>query len=160
MRSQSIVLLLIACLLMPLPGMAAKKSKGPSDEEVKQTLTPMIQTMDKLSLKVQSRAFFTHKDSATMAELRGKLLEAMDTYPNHPLLARPVLQAALLFQARDQFADAIELFQFLSTQYPQLTVATRARIELSGLKRQLGPHYFPEEVITETPDTQKKANKT
>lgn len=130
---------------------AKKKGGGANpaaqaDAEVKKGIDPINEQLDKLIIKVQSRALLSPKEAGELAELKYKLMDIMNQYPQNALLARPVYQAGVLFFERESYNDAYELFNYLAQGYPGNPYGTKAKSQIQQLEKRFGADYFPVEV--------------
>lgn len=126
---------------------AKKKATGPdpgaqADAEVKKGIEPINAQLDKLIIKVQSRALLSPKEAGELAELKYKLMDIMNQYPQNALLARPVYQAGILFYERESYNDAYELFNYLAQGYPANPYGTKAKGQIQQLEKRFGADYF------------------
>lgn len=129
---------------------AKKKAAGPdpaaqADVEVKKGLDPLNEQLTKLMIKVQSRALLSPEDAGKLADIKYKLMDIMDQYPQSAMLAKPVYQAGILFSEREAYTDAYELFNFLAQGFPTNPYGTKAKGQIQQLEKKFGPAYFSAE---------------
>jgi hypothetical protein len=143
--------LVLLCLIIgsvdPITAEAAKKKGGAdpaaqAEAEFKKNLEPLTQDLDKLMIKIESRSLLSPDEAGKLAELKYKLLDAMNQSPQNVLIAKPVYQAGVLFTEREAFNDAFELFSFLATNFPANPYGAKARGQIQRLNKRFGPDYF------------------
>ncbi len=130
---------------------AKKKAAGPdpaaqADAEVKKGLDPLNEQLTKLMIKVQSRALLSPEDAGTLADIKYKLMDIMDQYPQSAMLAKPVYQAGILLCEREEYSDAYELFNFLAQGFPTNPYGAKAKGQIQQLEKKFGPGYFSADV--------------
>lgn len=136
----------------PLDAEAKKKDKkggGESETKLKEELDPMVTSLNKLMVKVQSRAFLSPQEAGNMSELTFKLMSLINDYPKSTLLIQPVYQAGILCKSREQYDDAFELFSFLAYQFPESPYGLRSQGQIQQMRRALGADALPESSIYE-----------
>lgn len=134
---------------------AAKKKKGGGDAELQKTLEPMAKSLDALMGKVQSHMLFSPKDSGALLSLKFQLMDLMKDNPNNPLLVKPLFQAGVIYAGREQFIDSYEMFNYLTTNFPDNPYGIRAKSEIQQLKKLLGENYFATEGPPAAPEGKK-----
>lgn len=137
------------------PALAAKKKKG-GDSELQKVLEPMTKTIDDLLAKVQSHYLFSAKDNDALVTLKYQVLDIIKDNPTNPLVMKPVYQTAVIYNKREQFIDAYDLFTFISANFPDTPYGQRAKGEITKMKKQLGEDYFPVDTPTPPADPPKK----
>ncbi len=130
-----------------LPADAAKKKKGSGEgakaaAELQKGLDEINKQLNSLMVKVQSRALLSPKEAGQLVELKYKLLDLMNAQPNNPLLARPVYQAGVLYQERESYNDAYELFSYVAQGYPGNPYGAKAKSQIQQLEKRFGADYF------------------
>lgn len=140
--------LLLCCLFCSMGSAdfvaeAAKKKAGKGDAELEKTLEPMNKTLAQLIVKAQSRALFSPKESGELVDIKYQLLDLMKDNTTNPLLIKPVYQAAVLCNQREQFDDAMDLYNFLIANFADSPYGLRAKGELQLLKKQIGADPQP-----------------
>ncbi len=125
----------------------AKKKKKVVDpqaeEKLKKGLEPLSDSLSKLLIKIQSRYLFSPEDSGELADIRYKLMALMKEHPKNKQMVQPVYQAAVLYQKRELYDEAYELYTFLSSTFPENPYGLRSTSEIRTMKRLLGENYFP-----------------
>lgn len=129
---------------------AKKKAAGPdpaaqADVEVKKGVDPINEQLGKLMIKIQSRALLSPKDAGDLADIKYKLADMMDQYPQNALLAKPVYQAGVLLFAREEYSDAYELFSYVAQGYPTNPYGLKAKGQIQQLEKRFGADYFSAE---------------
>ena len=156
----AIVLVCLVCFGALSPVEAAKKKKGDSakaEAELKKTLDPLAKQLNDLTVKMQGRLLFSPKDAGELFKVKYQLVDLMNEHPTSPLIAKPVYQAGVLFQAREEFTDAYELFGFLANQFPASPYGIKARGQIQQLEKRFGPDHFPKDLQTSlTPEKEEK----
>lgn len=143
-KSLAMILLAGICLGAgaDLHAEAKKKGGGKADAEIQKGLEPINAALDPLLLKVQARALLSPEEAGKLTDLKYKLLDLVDQFPQNALLAKPVYQAALLFSLREEYSDAYELFGVLSGGFAASPYGIRAKGQMQQLEKRLGPDYF------------------
>ena len=154
------LLLLVVCLVgvgIPVSEAKKKKSKGPSEADLKKSLESIDKDLFELVKKSQSRTLFSPEETGALTEIRFELVDLMNHFPGNPMLTKPVYQAGRLYIAREMWKDAYEVYEFLSEKYPDNPYGLRAKSELTWLVRQKGSEFFPAtEVSMPSPEAAKE----
>ncbi len=141
----------------------AKKKKKEVDPQaeakLKEGLEPLSESLNKLLIKIQSRYLFSPEDSGELADIRYKLMELMKKHPKNKQMVQPVYQAAVLYQKRELYDEAYELYTFLSSSFPDNPYGLRANSEIRSMKRLLGDNYFPDPIYEAKEPKAKKPKK-
>ncbi len=139
---------------------AAKKKKDAVDPQaeakLKEGLEPMSKTLGEMLVKIQARALFSPDESGKLEEIKFQLLDLMNQHPKNPVLVQPVYQAGVVYQKRERYLDAYELFSFLSLNFPENPYGLRAQNEIRSMRQKLGDAYFPAEPEPEVAEDDKK----
>jgi hypothetical protein len=152
--TKSMPIFLVFCFCIGITGNltaeAKKKAAGPdpaaqADAEVKKGVDPLNEQLTKLMIKVQSRALLSPEDAGKLADIKYKLQDLMDQYPQSVLLSKPIYQAGILFSEREEYNDAYELFNFLAQSFPTNPYGTKAKSQIQQLEKRFGPAYFSAE---------------
>ena len=149
MRSLLVLTLLVSLLgsTDPLTTEAAKKKGGPdpaaqAEAELKKNLDPLNEQLSKLMIKIESRGLLSPDEAGQLADLKYKLLDMMNQFPQNALMAKTVYQAGILFNQREEFNDSYELFNFLAQGFPSNPYGAKAKGQLLLLEKRMGPDYF------------------
>lgn len=132
---------------------AATKAKA-TEAEIKKGLDPIGIQLSKLLIRVQGRGLLSPAEAGQLVELKYQLLDLMEAFPQHGLLAKPVYQAGTLFADREAYNDAFEMFNYLAQGYASNPYGAKARGQIQILERQFGANYFSVEKATPVPATQ------
>lgn len=139
--------------LRPLDADAKKKKDAvdpQAEEKLKEGLEPLSKTLSEMLVKIQARGLFSPDDSGKLEEIRFQLLDMMNQHPKNPLVIQPVYQAGVVYQKRERYLDAYELFSFLSMNFPENPYGLRAQNEIRVMKQKLGEAYFPAQPESES----------
>lgn len=109
-------------------------------------LTPLATDLTKLMMRVQGRGLLSPEEASKLVEIKYKLLDLMEQYPQNPLLAKPVYQAGTLFSEREAYNDAFEMFQYLAQGYMSNPYGAKAKGQIQMLERKFGANYFSVEM--------------
>jgi hypothetical protein len=136
----------------------AKKAAGPdpaaqAEAELKKSLDPVNDQLMKLMIKVQSRALLSPDEAGQLADLKYKLLDMMNQYPQSLQLARPAYQAGVLFTEREEYNDAYELFNYVAKGFTTNPYGLKAKGQIQQLEKRFGPAYFSVEAVSPTAPT-------
>ncbi|MEB3246045.1 MAG: hypothetical protein VKJ06_08695 [Vampirovibrionales bacterium] len=114
----------------PEPSFAAGKKNAKAAEAAANDpaveLAKLDKIFDSILVKVRARMLLSPKDASAMAAAKLKLMDLMTTAPTNAALVLPVYKAGLLYAERDFADDALELFEFLQTQFPNHPYSARA----------------------------------
>lgn len=144
---------------------AKKKAAGPdpaaqADAEVKKGLDPINDGLTKLMIKVQSRALLSPDEAGQLADLKYKLMDLMNQYPQNAQLVKPVYQAGILFTLREEYNDAYELFNYLAQGFATNPYGLKAKGQMQQLEKRFGPGYFSVDAVSPAPATATAAGGT
>jgi hypothetical protein len=161
---KTILLLTLAAVMVSAGSESAiaakKKAAGPdpaaqAEEEVKKGLEPINTELTKFMIKVQSRSLLSPDEAGKLADLKFKLMDIMNQYPQSTSLAKPVYQAGMLFAEREEYNDAYELFSYLAQGFPTNPYGVKAKGQIQQLEKRFGASYFTVEAAatgtTQTP---------
>ena len=115
---------------------------GAADAEVKKVTDPINEKLGKLMVKVQSRALLSPEEAGALIDIKFKLLDALTTYPGNAQLARPLYEAGILFNQREAYNDAYELFSYLATGYAATPYGLKSKGQIAQLEKRFGADYF------------------
>ncbi len=82
-----------------------------------------------------------------MAEIKYQLIDLIVENPDTPLIAKPAYQAGTLYEFREEFTDAYEVFSYLDSRFPTEPYGVKARVRIGQMKKKMGKDYFPEELM-------------
>lgn len=141
----------------------AKKKKddggnAASEAELQKGLEDINKQLNTLTVKVQTRTLLSPKEAGQLVELKYKLLDIMNQHPNNPLLARPAYQAGVLYNERESYNDAYELFHYVAQGFPGNPYGAKAKSQIQQLEKRFGADYFFVEKSTPVPG-EKEATK-
>lgn len=148
---KGMLLLTMLCLALgavdPFTAEAAKKKGGPdpaaqAEAEFQKNLEPLSTELHKLMIKIESRGLLSPDEAGQLADLKFKLLDMMNQFPQNALIAKPVYQAGILFTEREEYNDAFEMFSFLAQGFPTNPYGAKARGQIQLLEKRFGPNYF------------------
>lgn len=123
------------------------------EAEIQTALTPLNKQLTALMMRVQARGLFSPEEAAQLVEIKYKLLDLIDQYPQNPSLAKPIYQAGTLFVERESYNDAFELFNYLAQGYSGLSYGAKAKGQIQQLEKQFGASYFSVELAAPAPTT-------
>lgn len=126
---------------------AEAKSKA-EEEAIKKGLEPIASELTKLLIRVQGRGLLSPEEAGHLVDLKYKLLDLMEQYPQNMTLAKPVYQAGTLFMDREAYNDAFEMFNYLAQGYASNPYGAKARGQIQILERKFGANYFSVEKAT------------
>ena len=129
---------------------AEAKAKA-AEAELKKGLDSVTKDLNDLMVKVQSRTLFSPSEAGKLVDIKYKLLDLMDQFPQNPMLAKPVYQAGTLFTDREAYNDAFELFNYLAQGYMSNPYGAKAKGQIQQLERRFGANYFSVEMATPVP---------
>jgi hypothetical protein len=132
---------------------AATKAQA-AEAEIKKGLNPISTELSKLLIRVQGRGLLSPAEAGQLVALKYQLLDLMEAFPQHGLLAKPVYQAGTLFADREAYNDAFEMFNYLAQGYASNPYGAKARGQIQILERQFGANYFSVEKATPVPTAQ------
>ena len=136
------------------PADAKKKAaKGPTAEEIQKSIDTLTKDVDGLTMKVQSRALLSPQENGKLVEIKFKLMDLMGQSPNNPALVRPLYQAGVLYNARESYNDAYELFNYLTEGYPANPYSNKAKSQMQMLEKRFGADTFFVEKGSPAPGT-------
>ncbi len=124
---------------------AEAKAKA-AEAELQKGLTPLATDLTKLMMRIQGRGLLSPEEAGKLVEIKYKLLDLMEQYPQNPLLAKPVYQAGTLFSEREAYNDAFEMFQYLAQGYISNPYGAKAKGQIQMLERKFGANYFSVEM--------------
>lgn len=127
-----VFLALIATLVWPDTAEAAGKGK------VNKQLTAISQTLGVLSAKSQARGLFSAEEEGQLVNAKLELLELMKDQEGNAAMAKPLYQAAWLYQQREWYQDALDTYSYLVKNFGDTPYASRAKVELPKLQKLLG----------------------
>jgi hypothetical protein len=136
---------------------AAKKKAAGADPAVqaeadlKKNLDPINDRLTKLMVKIQSRSLLSPDEAGQLVDLKFKLMDIMNQYPQNVLIARPVYQAGVLFSEREEYNDAYELFNYLAQGFPTNPYGAKAKGQVQQLEKRFGASYFSVEAAAPSP---------
>jgi TolA-binding protein len=154
----SLIMIGLCMVVNSQPAQAKKKEAGPdpaaqADAEVKKGLDPINDGLTKLMIKVQSRALLSPEEAGQLADLKYKLMDLMNQYPQNVQLVKPVYQAGVLFNQREEYDDAYELFNYLAQGFPTNPYGLKAKGQMQQLEKRFGPGYFSVDAVSPAPTT-------
>lgn len=137
--------------LAPMP-VSAKKSKKPkiNEEEVKAAVDPIQKSVLEITSKLQTRLLLTPAENGKLDEIKWQLMDLMAQYGASNLMVQPVYQAAVLFERREYFQDAYDMYSFLEANHPDNPVTLRAKLNKQKLIQRFGAETFA--LAPETPE--------
>lgn len=107
----------------------AKKSKGLTDDELKQ----VVENVDKLTKKVYARGLFSPEDNAMLVDVKTKLDSIMSSSFKDPVYAQLFYDTAYVCKEREYNDDAIEYFSLVTEKFAGTSYAKKATKELDVL---------------------------
>lgn len=119
--------------------------------EVKKGLDPIATQLTKLLMRVQGRGLLSPEEAGQLVDMKYKLLDLMDQFPQNAALAKPVYQAGTLFVDREAYNDAFEMFNYLAQGYASNPYGAKAKGQIQILERKFGANYFSVEMATPAP---------
>jgi hypothetical protein len=132
---------------------AESKAKA-AEAEIKKGLDPISKQLSKLLIRVQGRGLLSPDEAGQLVELKYQLLDLMEAFPQHGLLAKPVYQAGTLFSDREAYNDAFEMFNYLAQGYASNPYGAKAKGQIQILERQFGANFFSLEKANPVPTAQ------
>ncbi len=165
-RHKSVALFLLACLVWAgAPDLTAEAKKkaakvdpaaqAAAEAEAKakaaeaalqKGLTPLTTDLTRLMMRIQGRGLLSPDEAGKLVEIKYKLLDLMEQYPQNPMLAKPLYQAGTLFSEREAYNDAFEMFQYLAQGYMSNPYGAKAKGQIQMLERKFGANYFSVEM--------------
>lgn len=131
---------------------ADAQAKAAAEEaQIKKGLDPINRDLNKLMVKVESRALLSPNEAGLLVDIKYKLLDLMDQFPQNAMLAKSVYQAGTLFNDREAYNDAFELFNYLALGYASNPYGAKAKGQIQRLERKFGANYFSVEMAAPAP---------
>ncbi len=129
---------------------AEAKAKA-AEAELKKGLDSVTKDLNALMINVQARKLFSPAEAGKLVDIKYKLLDMMEQFPQNAMLAKPVYQAGTLFTEREAYNDAFELFNYLAQGYTTNPYGAKAKGQIQQLERRFGANYFSVEMAAPAP---------
>jgi hypothetical protein len=153
-----LVFCLAIALSVTVPAEAKKKAAAvdpaaAAAAELQKTLDPINKKLLDLTVLVQSRALLSPKQAGELVDIKYKLLDIMNQFPQNELLVRPMYQAGVLFMEREEFNDAYELFHYVALGAATNAYVAKSKSQIQQLEKRFGPNYFYVDAAGTLPST-------
>lgn len=148
---KALALLVAVCVVAgtvnDIPAQAKKKAKEAdttvqADAELQKGIEPINTDLTKLMMRLEGRALLSPDEAGKLVDLKYKLLDLVNQHPQNALLAKPLYQAGVIFNQREEYNDAYEMFSHLSTGFPTNPYGLRAKGQIQQLEKRFGADYF------------------
>jgi hypothetical protein len=113
----------------------AKKAKGLSDKEAQQILDDADKTISDLLIKTRNRQLLSPEDSSKIEQIQLQLPEIVALPKPSPSLPKVLFQTAQFLERREQYQDAAEWYNTLSTKFADSAYAAKAKTAEALLKK-------------------------
>jgi hypothetical protein len=128
----------------------AKKSKGISDAEAQKILTAADQQLSGLLIKTQNRQLLSPEDAGQLTQIQVQLIEILAMTKPAMALPKVLYQTALILERREQYMDAADYYDLLSTKFADSPYAAKAKLAAAQLKKN-NPKVFATTASTSMP---------
>lgn len=120
-------------------------------EALKKGLDPVAAQLTKLMMRIEGRGLLSSEEAGQLVDMKYKLLDLMEQFPQNASLAKPVYQAGIIFVDREAYNDAFEMFNYLAQGYASNPYGAKAKGQIQTLERKFGANYFSVELAAPAP---------